>query len=88
MRYCERPFPSGRHWQVNGYWQYDPDPDHASEIEIRFTAESPEQTTVELEHRHLDRLVEGQALRDGISGGGGWNAILDGFAKATTDQEE
>jgi uncharacterized protein YndB with AHSA1/START domain len=74
-------------WQVNGYWQYDPDPDHASEIEIRFTADGPEQTTVELEHRHLDRLVEGQALRDGISGGGGWTAILEGFAKATTDQE-
>jgi uncharacterized protein YndB with AHSA1/START domain len=74
-------------WQVNGYWQYDPDPDHASEIEIRFTADGPEQTVVELEHRHLDRLVEGQALRDGISGGGGWNAILDGFAKATTNQE-
>jgi uncharacterized protein YndB with AHSA1/START domain len=74
-------------WQVNGYWQYDPDPDHASEIEIRFTADGPKQTTVELEHRHLDRLVEGQALRDGISGGGGWNAILEGFAKATTNQE-
>src|SRR5713226_9297284 len=25
-------------WQVNGSWQYDPDPLHASEIEARFTA--------------------------------------------------
>jgi uncharacterized protein YndB with AHSA1/START domain len=73
-------------WQINGHWQYDPDPGHASEIEIRFTADGPGQTAVELEHRHLDRLVDGQALRRGISeGGGGWTAVLELFAKATTD---
>jgi uncharacterized protein YndB with AHSA1/START domain len=42
-------------WQINGQWQYDPDPAHASEIEVRFTADGPDQTTVNLEHRHLDR---------------------------------
>ncbi|GAB2962798.1 SRPBCC family protein [Streptomyces pseudoechinosporeus] len=73
-------------WQINGYWQYDADPQHASEIEICFTADGPEQTTVELEHRHLDRLVEGQALRDGITGGGGWSATLETFAKVAVDQ--
>jgi uncharacterized protein YndB with AHSA1/START domain len=26
-------------WQINGQWQYDPDPAHASEIEVRFTAD-------------------------------------------------
>ena len=61
-------------WQINGQWQYDPDPAHASEIEVRFTADGPDQTTVELEHRRLERLVDGQALRDGITGGGGWPA--------------
>lgn len=70
-------------WQINGQWQYDADPAHASEIEVRFSADGPEQTTVELEHRHLDRLVDGQALSEGISGGGGWNAILEAFTKAT-----
>jgi uncharacterized protein YndB with AHSA1/START domain len=44
-------------WQINGEWQFDPDPAHASEIEVRFTADGPTQTTVDLEHRHLDRLV-------------------------------
>jgi uncharacterized protein YndB with AHSA1/START domain len=73
-------------WQINGSWQYDPDPDHASEIEIRFTPDGPEQTTVALEHRHLDRLVDGQALRDGLRGGGGWNAILELVAKAIANQ--
>ena len=73
-------------WQINGHWQYDPDPAHASEIEVRFTADSPDQTTVTLEHRHLDRLVDGQALRDGITGGGGWTSLLELLAKATTNQ--
>ena len=72
-------------WQVNGQWQYDPDPQHASEIEVRFTPNGPDQTTVELEHRLLERLVDGQALRDGINSGGGWNAILELFAKAATN---
>ena len=74
-------------WQINGSWQYDPDPLHASEIEVRFTAEGPEQTRVELEHRHLDRLVDGQALRDGIGEGGGWSSNLEHFAKAVASEK-
>jgi uncharacterized protein YndB with AHSA1/START domain len=73
-------------WQINGQWQYDPDPAHASEIELRFTADGPGQTTVELEHRLLDRLVGGQALHDGLQGGGGWTAMLELFAKAAANQ--
>ena len=71
-------------WQINGHWQYDPD--HASEIEVRFSADGPDQTTVTLEHRHLERLVDGRALRDGITGGGGWGALLELLAKAATNQ--
>ncbi|MFI5780614.1 SRPBCC family protein [Nocardia sp. NPDC051570] len=74
-------------WQINGLWQFDPDPAHASEVEIRFTAEGPEQTVVELEHRHLDRLIEGQALRDVIAEqGGGWSTVLQSFEKFATAQ--
>lgn len=75
-------------WQINGQWQYDPDPDHASEIEVRFTADGPEQTTVELEHRLLDRLVDGQGIYDGIRGGGGWSSILDRFAEAAAAADQ
>ena len=57
-----------------------------SEIEVRFAADRPDQTTVTLEHRHLDRLVDGQALRDGITGGGGWTSLLELPAKAATNQ--
>jgi uncharacterized protein YndB with AHSA1/START domain len=74
-------------WQINGQWQYDPDPEHASEIEVRFIADGAEQTRVELEHRLLERLADGQALRDGITGGGGWGAILELFSKAAANQE-
>ena len=74
-------------WQINGQWQYDPDPGHASEIEVRFTAAGPDQTTVELEHRLLERLVGGQAIGEAIRGGGGWTAILELFAKAAAETE-
>jgi uncharacterized protein YndB with AHSA1/START domain len=69
-------------WQINGEWQYDPDPGHASEIEVRFTAEGPGRTVVELEHRLLGRLAGGDVIRGTILGGGGWGAILEQFAKA------
>jgi uncharacterized protein YndB with AHSA1/START domain len=73
-------------WQINGNWEYDADPAHASEIEVRFTELEPGQTTVELEHRHLDRLVNGQAAYAAVSDETGWNGILARFAKAVTDQ--
>jgi uncharacterized protein YndB with AHSA1/START domain len=72
-------------WQINGTWQDDPDPQHASKVEVRFTPDGPGQTTVELEHRLLERLVGGQALRDGITGGG-WSSLLELFAKAAANQ--
>ena len=74
-------------WQINGSWQYDPDPDRASEIEIRFTADGPQQTLVELHHRHLGRLVDGRAMHDGIDqAGGGWSSVLRIYAAAATDR--
>jgi uncharacterized protein YndB with AHSA1/START domain len=73
-------------WQINGQWQYDPDPEHASEIEVRFTPEGSDQTTVELEHRLLHRLVGGEAIRDSISGGGGWGALLAQYAKVVENE--
>ena len=71
-------------WQINGYWQYDPDPEHASEVEVRFSPDGAEQTLVEVTHDRLDRLVAGQELRDGITGGGGWGSLLQAFAVAAS----
>jgi hypothetical protein len=71
-------------WQINGHWQYDPDPEHASEVEVRFSPDGVEQTLVEVTHDRLDRLVAGQELRDGITGGGGWGALLQAFATSAS----
>ncbi|MBD0323670.1 MAG: SRPBCC domain-containing protein [Aldersonia sp.] len=69
-------------WQINGRWEFDADPRRASEIEVRFTAEGPEQTGVALIHRHLDRLVDGEAIRDTIEErGGGWSTLLTEFRR-------
>jgi uncharacterized protein YndB with AHSA1/START domain len=72
-------------WQINGNWQFDPDPAHASEIEARFRPDGPDQTTVEVEHRHLERLVGGESVYGAIEhGGGGWVALLAAFAASLT----
>ena len=64
-------------------WQADPDPAKASEIEIRFTAEGPGATLVELEHSKLDRHGEGyEQLRAMFDGPGAWGYILELYAKA------
>jgi uncharacterized protein YndB with AHSA1/START domain len=68
-------------WQINGMWQFDPDPEHASEIEALFRADGAEQTIVEVEHRHFERLVAGQSVHGAINGGGGWKLLLAGYAK-------
>lgn len=74
-------------WQIDGQWRYDPDPERASEIEVRFTADGPDRTTVELEHRHLDRLVDGRAMHDRVSTEpGGWGTLLGIFAETAGGQ--
>jgi uncharacterized protein YndB with AHSA1/START domain len=42
-------------WHLNESWQYDPDPAHASEVEVRFVADGEALTRVELEHRGFER---------------------------------
>jgi len=69
-------------WQINARWEYDPDPAHASEIEVLFT-ERDGQTRVDFEHRHIERLGAGaDELAKEVAGPGGWSAILDRYAQA------
>jgi len=68
-------------WDIGPTWQIETDPDHTSEVEVRFTADGPDRTRVVLEHRHLDRHGPGwEAVRDGIEGDGGWPLYLDRYA--------
>ena len=64
-------------------WVCDRDVAKASEVEIRFSAEGPAMTLVELEHSKLERHGEGyQKLREIFDGPGAWQEILLLFAKA------
>jgi uncharacterized protein YndB with AHSA1/START domain len=68
-------------WDISPQWQLESDPDKTSEVEVRFMAEAPDRTRVELEHRNLDRHGEGwEAERDGVGGDQGWPLYLDRFA--------
>jgi hypothetical protein len=64
-------------WDISPQWQIESDPDHASEVEVRFIAETPERTRLELEHRHLDRHGPGwEAIGDAVAGDQGWPLYL------------
>lgn len=68
-------------WDINPYWQIESDPGKTSEVEVRFTSESPQRTSVELEHRNLDRHGEGwQGVREGVDGDQGWPLYLQRYA--------
>jgi uncharacterized protein YndB with AHSA1/START domain len=68
-------------WDISPYWQLETDMDNTNEVEVRFIAETPERTRIELEHRNLDRHGPGwEGVRDGISGDGGWPTYLARYA--------
>jgi uncharacterized protein YndB with AHSA1/START domain len=64
-------------WDISPHWELETDPERTSEVEVRFTAEAPDRTRVELEHRNLDRHGEGwEGLREGVGGDQGWPLYL------------
>jgi uncharacterized protein YndB with AHSA1/START domain len=68
-------------WHLNEQWQYDPDPEHASEVEVRFIAEGPTITRVELEHRGFERHGDGaDAVHGVVDSPQGWSYCLERFA--------
>ena len=68
-------------WDISMAWQVETDPARTSEVEVRFVAESPSRTLVELEHRHLDRHGDGwEELRESVRSQGGWGLMLGAFA--------
>jgi len=68
-------------WDISPQWQLETDETNTSEVEVRFVAESPERTRLELEHRHIDRHGPGwESLRGAIDSEGGWPLYLDRYA--------
>jgi uncharacterized protein YndB with AHSA1/START domain len=69
-------------WDISPHWQLETDFNRTSEVEVRFVAESPGRTRIELEHRHLDRHGDGwEGLRDGVAGDQGWPLYLTRYAE-------
>jgi len=73
-------------WDISPAWQIESDLAKTSEVEVRFIAEAPTRTRVELEHRHLDRHGEGwEGVREGVRGDDGWPLYLDRFSSIVTE---
>jgi uncharacterized protein YndB with AHSA1/START domain len=69
-------------WDISPQWQIETDLDKTSEVEVRFIAEAPDRTRIELEHRNLDRHGPGwESERDGVAADQGWPRYLDRFAQ-------
>ena len=76
-------------WDISPQWQIETDPDQTSEVEVRFIAETPDRTRVELEHRHLDRHGPGwESVSDGVDGDEGWPLYLARYAALFTGQTD
>lgn len=67
-------------WNINAQWKSDPT--MGSEVEVRFVAEGPRATLVELEHRKFETMgaEAGASLRKDVDGG--WPGMLEHFRKA------
>jgi uncharacterized protein YndB with AHSA1/START domain len=68
-------------WDISPEWRYDPT--SRTEVEVRFHAEGPSTTRVELEHRGFERLGEegGEQMRSAVGSDEGWGTGLQAFAK-------
>jgi uncharacterized protein YndB with AHSA1/START domain len=72
-------------WDISLQWQLETDPGKTSEVEVRFHAEGPNRTRVELEHRNLSRHGDGwDAMRAAVDSPDGWQRGLDAFVSAAS----
>ncbi len=69
-------------WDITTRWTLESDPARCSEVEVRFIAESPERTRVELEHRGIERHGEGwESMHAAVGSPNGWTGGLEAFAQ-------
>ena len=68
-------------WDITLQWEIETDPSRTSEVEVTFTPDGPQRTTVRLEHRHLDRHGSGwEQMATAV--GTGWQDGVQRFARA------
>ena len=74
-------------WRVSPTWQFEPDLEKCSEVELRFTPADDGTTLVELEHRNIARHGGAcEKMRESVGAEGGWGSLLTLFA-AQTEKE-
>ena len=85
-RACSRFEPPHRFvisWDINARSELETDHEKTSEVEVRFLAEAPDRTRVELDHRNLERHGDGwEQMRASIGSPKGWSCGLRRFAEA------
>jgi uncharacterized protein YndB with AHSA1/START domain len=66
-------------WQVNAQWK--PDQAMKSEVDVRFSADGPDVTEVELLHHKFETMgaEDGASMRKDVDGG--WPGLLERFVK-------
>lgn len=75
-------------WQISPGREPVPDPSKASEVEVRFEAESASSTQVIFEHRRFARHGDGAAdYRAMLDSPQGWPYILDCYREAIKETE-
>ncbi len=68
-------------WDISPQWTIETEPGNTSEVEVKFIAETPDRTLVELEHRHIDRHGPGWAsVSEGVANDQGWPLYLQRYA--------
>jgi len=73
-------------WDISPQWQIETEPENTSEVEVRFVAETPGRTRVELEHRNIDRHgPDWTSVADGVADEGGWPLYLARYAALLTE---
>ena len=77
----EPPFRVVFSWDISPEWSIVTNPEMTSEVEVRFLAETPQRTRVELEHRYLERHgPDWEAVAEGVDGDEGWPLYLARYA--------
>ncbi len=72
-------------WDISPQWSIETDQAKTSEVEVRFIAEAPDRTRVELEHRNIDRHGDGwESVREGVDNEDGWPLYLRRYAEYLT----